>query len=56
MPHIILEYTNNLNTGNLEPLLQALHKALSRSCEMDIKLFKSRAYPLETYCLADNNP
>jgi 5-carboxymethyl-2-hydroxymuconate isomerase len=55
MPHLTLEYTNNLDF-EVQPLLARLHSDLVATGAINLKGLKSRAVRHSEYCIADGNP
>jgi 5-carboxymethyl-2-hydroxymuconate isomerase len=55
MPHLALEYTDNLNF-DVQPLLARLHAELVATGAVNLKGIKSRAIRHTEYRLADGNP
>lgn len=55
MPHLTLEYSNNLEFDTQE-LLERLHSALVNTGAIQRKAIKSRAICLKEYRIADGNP
>ena len=55
MPHLTLEYTNNLDFES-QPLLARLHSELVATGAINLKGLKSRAIRHEEYRIADGNP
>lgn len=55
MPHLILEYTDNLNF-EIQPLLARLHRELVATGAINLKGIKSRAVRYSDYRIADGNP
>jgi 5-carboxymethyl-2-hydroxymuconate isomerase len=55
MPHLTLEYTDNLNF-DVQPLLARLHDELVATGAVNLKGIKSRAIRHAEYRLADGNP
>lgn len=50
MPHLILEFSENLGTEeDLAPLLEELHLEVGRAETVDIESLKSRLYPHSIY-------
>jgi 5-carboxymethyl-2-hydroxymuconate isomerase len=55
MPHIRLEYTDNINiTTNFDDLFKNLHRVLVEYGDIDINNCKSRAIKLDRYLIADD--
>ena len=55
MPHLILEYTDNLDI-EIQPLLARLHSELVATGAINLKGLKSRAVERSEYRIADGNP
>ena len=55
MPHITLEYTDNLNF-EVQPLLARLHSELMATGAINLKGLKRRAVRHSDYRMADGNP
>ena len=55
MPHLTLEYTDNLNF-EIQPLLARLHAELVATGAINLKGLKSRAVRHSQYRIADGNP
>lgn len=55
MPHLTLEYTDNLNF-EIQPLLARLHRELVATGAINLKGIKSRAVRYSDYRIADGNP
>ncbi len=55
MPHLTLEYTDNLSF-DVQPLLARLHEELVATGAVNLKGIKSRAMRHTEYRLADGNP
>ncbi len=55
MPHLTLEYTDNLDF-DVQPLLARLHEELIATGAVNLKGIKSRAVRLTDYRIADGNP
>jgi 5-carboxymethyl-2-hydroxymuconate isomerase len=55
MPHLILEYSQNLDF-DVQPLLARLHTELVATGAITLKGIKSRAVPRRQYRIADGNP
>lgn len=50
MPHVILEYPQQqLDEGQIDTILQALHHAIAGSGLFDASHIKTRAYPFQQY-------
>ena len=57
MPHIIVEYSGNLdNAVNVPALLNALHQAMIDTGVADTAAIRTRAIRLEHFCIADRDP
>lgn len=57
MPHIIVEYSSNLDGAmDIHGLLNALHRAMIETGVADTAAIRTRAVRLEHYCIADLNP
>ena len=57
MPHIIVEYSSNLdNAMDVQGLLNALHQAMIESGQAPLEGIRTRAERREHYCVADRNP
>lgn len=54
MPHLTLEYTDNLNF-EIQPLLARLHEELVATGAVNLKGIKSRAVRLTDYRIADGD-
>lgn len=55
MPHLTLEYTDNLSF-DVQTLLRRLHTELVATGAISLKGIKSRAIRHTQYCIADGNP
>ena len=55
MPHLILEYSNNLSP-NIPQLLSDLHLAMVATGAVNLKGLKSRAVKADDYLVADGHP
>ena len=55
MPHLTLEYTDNLNF-EVQPLLNRLHSELVATGAINLKGIKSRAVRHSEYRIADGDP
>lgn len=55
MPHLTLEYTDNLSALPLRPLLHALNQRLIASGQFSGPDIKSRALPLTQYLVGDQD-
>ena len=55
MPHLTLEYTDNLNF-EVQPLLNRLHSELVATGAINLKGIKSRAVRHSQYRIADGDP
>lgn len=55
MPHLILEYTDNIEPFDEQTLFAALHTELVGTGAVNLKGLKSRAVQLTQYRLADGN-
>jgi len=55
MPHLTLEYTDNLNF-EVQPLLARLHSELVATGAINLKGIKSRAVRYSQYRIADGDP
>jgi 5-carboxymethyl-2-hydroxymuconate isomerase len=55
MPHLTLEYTDNLDF-EIQPLLARLHAELVATGAVNLKGIKSRAVRLTDYRIADGDP
>jgi 5-carboxymethyl-2-hydroxymuconate isomerase len=55
MPHLTLEYTDNLDF-DVQPLLARLHEELVATGAVNLKGIKSRAVRLTDYRIADGDP
>lgn len=56
MPHIILEYTDNLeNYLKFNELFNKVHQSLSRILKLDINLCRSRAIKHSKFLIGDGN-
>ena len=55
MPHLTLEYTDNLDF-EIQPLLARLHAELVATGAINLKGIKSRAVRRSEYRIADGNP
>ncbi len=55
MPHLTLEYTDNLSF-DIQPLLARLHSELVATGAVKLKALKSRAVRRTEYRIADGNP
>ena len=57
MPHIIVEYSSNLdNAMDVQGLLDALHQAMIESGAAPLPGIRTRAARREHYCVADRDP
>lgn len=57
MPHVIVEYTSNLdNSMDVQGLLNALHQAMIDTGHAPIPGLRTRAVRREHYCVADCAP
>lgn len=54
MPHLVLEYTDNLDF-DVQPLLARLHQELVATGAINLKGIKSRAIRYSEYRMADGN-
>jgi len=55
MPHVILEYTANMEPFEVQPLLAQLHDEIAATGAVNLKGLKSRAIRLTDYRLADGD-
>jgi 5-carboxymethyl-2-hydroxymuconate isomerase len=55
MPHLTLEYTNNIEV-DVQPLLARLHEEVVATGAINLKGIKSRAIKHTQYRIADGNP
>jgi len=55
MPHVTLEYTDNLDF-DVQPLLARLHSEIAATGAVNLKGIKSRTIKHSEYRLADGNP
>lgn len=55
MPHLILEYTDNIEPFVVQPLLARLHEEMVATGAVNLKGLKSRAIRLTDYRLADGD-
>jgi 5-carboxymethyl-2-hydroxymuconate isomerase len=55
MPHLILEYTNNIEPFAVQPLLAQLHEEMVATGAVNLKGLKSRAIGLADYRMADGD-
>ena len=55
MPHLILEYTDNIKPFAVQPLLARLHDEMAATGAVNLKGLKSRAIRLTDYRLADGD-
>jgi 5-carboxymethyl-2-hydroxymuconate isomerase len=55
MPHLILEYTDNIEPFAVQPLLARLHDEMVATGAVNLKGLKSRAIRLTDYRLADGD-
>lgn len=55
MPHLTLEYSDNLNF-DIQPLLARLHAELAATGAINLRGIKSRAIRHTEYRIADGNP
>jgi 5-carboxymethyl-2-hydroxymuconate isomerase len=55
MPHLTLEYTDNLDF-EVQPLLARLHEEVVATGAINLKGIKSRAIPHTQYRIADGDP
>lgn len=56
MPHIILEYTDNIGPFGVQPLLARIHEEMVATGAVNMKGLKSRAIRLTDYRIADGDP
>lgn len=57
MPHIIVEYSSNLDKSmDVPALLNALHQAMIDTGSAPLEGIRTRAERREHYCVADRNP
>jgi 5-carboxymethyl-2-hydroxymuconate isomerase len=57
MPHLVLEYSNNIKEkASFEPLFHQLHQILVTVCSASLESCKSRAIPHEIFYVGDGNP
>ena len=57
MPHVIVEYSSNLETGlNAKTLVDALHRTIAQSGLFDLPAIRTRALPRAVYRIADGKP
>ncbi|MEM7344380.1 MAG: 5-carboxymethyl-2-hydroxymuconate isomerase, partial [Chloroflexota bacterium] len=56
MPHLILEYSSNIETIDFQDLFAKLHQALVDTGAFRMVGIRSRAEKREIYRLADGNP
>ncbi len=56
MPHIVVEYSDNITGLNVPKLVQELHATLAKEESVDIKRIKSRAIPFGVYVVGDKGP
>jgi 5-carboxymethyl-2-hydroxymuconate isomerase len=57
MPHLTLEYSNNLvGTVNLNELFKKIHRALAEFDSVRLSEIKSRAIPYDQYHIGDGSP
>ena len=57
MPHIIVEYSSNLDSAmDVQGLCNALHQAMIDSGEAPLAGIRTRAVRREHYCVADRSP
>jgi 5-carboxymethyl-2-hydroxymuconate isomerase len=57
MPHLILEYTDNIREKkDLESLLLKLNRVVAETASADLESCKSRAVELKTYCVGNGDP
>ena len=55
MPHLILEYTNNIEPFAVQPLLAKLHEEMVATGAVNLKGLKSRAICHADYRIGDGN-
>ncbi len=56
MPHLVLEYSNNIKEkGFFKPLFSQLHQILVGVCSASLESCKSRAVAHENYYIGDGN-
>jgi 5-carboxymethyl-2-hydroxymuconate isomerase len=55
MPHLIIEYTDNIEPFAVQPLLAKLHEEMVATGAVNLKGIKSRAICLTDYVLADGD-
>lgn len=55
MPHLILEYTDNIEPFDVQALFAELHTEVVATRAVNLKGLKSRAYRLTDYRLADGD-
>jgi 5-carboxymethyl-2-hydroxymuconate isomerase len=54
MPHLILEYSKNIDGGlNFEPLFVTLHQLLEKQLPTELSSCKSRCIPQELFFIGD---
>lgn len=57
MPHLVLEYSNNIKEkASFEPLFYQLHQILVSVCSASLESCKSRAVPHKIFYVGDGNP
>lgn len=56
MPHVTLEYSNNINANiNLNDLFGKIHNIIAETAGADINACKSRAHKLDEYYIGDGD-
>ncbi len=57
MPHIIVEYTSNLDGSmDIQGLCNALHQAMIETGVADTAAIRTRAVRMDHFCVADRDP
>ncbi len=56
MPHLILQYTANVDPPDVRRLFGDLHRILADLVGLDVRAFKSRAIRYEDFCVGDGSP
>jgi len=54
MPHIIVEYSDNLKALDVPVLLETLHETLAEHDTINMAAIKTRAIPLQNCVVAEN--
>lgn len=56
MPHLVLEYSDNVKEKSFKPLFQQLHQIVVKVCSASLDSCKSRAVPRENFYIGDGDP